>query len=204
MGTPSEQGFTSHELSTGHRFLIGRLPEGLTLAGARLEELWELHPEKRATVRIVGRRVQTPRWQKAYGRDYRFAGGTAEAEEVPPLLEPYLAWARGQVNPLLNGLLVNWYDGSAGHYIGPHHDDPHDLVPGSPVVTISLGEERVFRFTLPRPGPAPRKREVLVGPGSVVVIPWDTNGVWKHSVPRLARYRGKRVSITARAFSEGP
>jgi alkylated DNA repair dioxygenase AlkB len=204
MDTATEPAFTSHELSTGHHFLTGRLPASLTLAGERFEGLWDLHPGQRATVVIVGRRVRTPRWQQAYGRDYSFAGGTSLAEAVPALLEPYLAWARARVDPLLNGLLVNWYDGSAGHYIGPHHDDPRDLVAGSPVVTISLGEERVFRFTLPRPGPAPRKRDVLVDPGSVVVIPWDTNAVWKHGVPRLARYRGRRVSITARAFSEGP
>jgi alkylated DNA repair dioxygenase AlkB len=150
MNELSEQAFTSHELSTGHRFLTGRLPADLTLSGERFEELWGLHPEQHATVVVVGRRVRTPRWQKAYGRDYYFAGGTSRADEVPALLEPYLAWGRARVHPQLNGLLVNWYDGSAGHYIGPHHDKARDLVAGSPVVTVSLGEERLFRFTLPR------------------------------------------------------
>src|SRR5262249_12809988 len=144
---------------------------------------------------------KTPRWQKAYGKDYRFSGGKAEADGVPALLAPFLAWAREQVEPRLNGLFVNWYDGDQGHYIGPHHDDTRDLVRGTPIVTISLGEERIFRFTLPGEGPAPRRKEVLISPGSVVVIPWDTNGVWKHSVPRKARYTGRRISVTVRAFT---
>jgi alkylated DNA repair dioxygenase AlkB len=199
--TEQTQTFTSHELSTGHRFLVGQLSAGLVLAGESFEAVWELHPEERPEVTIVGRAVQTPRWQKAYGKDYRFSGGTAEADAVPPLLSPFLDWTRAEIDPRFNGVLVNWYDGNQGHYIGPHHDDTRDLVPGTPIVTISLGEERVFRFTLPGEGPPPRKKEVLLGPGSVVVIPWDTNGVWKHSVPRKARYTGRRISVTVRAFA---
>jgi alkylated DNA repair dioxygenase AlkB len=190
-----------HELSTGHHFLTGRLPAALNLVGEPFEEVWALHPEQYAEVTIVGRNVQTPRWQKAYGRDYRFAGGTAEAEAIPPLLAPFLTWAQGAIEPTLNSLLVNWYDGARGHYIGPHHDENRELVPGSPIVTVSLGQERIFRFTLPAQGPAPRKRDVVIGPGSVMVIPWDTNTIWKHSVPRLARYCGRRISITLRAFA---
>jgi hypothetical protein len=44
---------------------------------------------------------------------------------------------------LLNGLLLNWYDGP-GHYIGPHNDKTGDLIPDAPIVTISFGETRKF------------------------------------------------------------
>ena len=31
--------------------------------------------------------------------------------------------------------------------------------------------------------------------------PYDTNLVWKHAVPKSARYRARRISVTLRAFA---
>lgn len=92
---------------------------------------------------------------------------------VPPLTEPRL-----------NCPLRNRYDGPLGHCIGPHHDHAEDLVEGTPIVTVSFGEERVF--------PAPD--------GPVFVMPYDTDLAWKHEVPKSARCRGRRISVTLRAF----
>ena len=72
-------------------------------------------------------------------------------------------------------------------------------------MTISLGEQRLFRMT--REENRGRKRivvqkvEIPVEQGSIVVLPWSTNLAWKHSVPHFARFRGRRISITLRAFS---
>ena len=65
-----------------------------------------------------------------------------------------------------------------------------------PLVTVSLGEERVFRLTHPEKA----KRDFLAEAGTIFIMPYDTNEAWKHSVPRRARYRGRRISITLRAF----
>ena len=69
-----------------------------------------------------GRPVQTPRWQQAYGADYHYTGQTNAALPVPKSLEPVRDLARRAIDERLNGLLLNWYDGKLGHYIGPHHD----------------------------------------------------------------------------------
>ena len=50
------------------------------------------------------------------------------------------------VDDRLNGLLLNWYDGRLGHYIGKHRDSRVNMIHGAPIVTISLGEERSFRL----------------------------------------------------------
>ena len=34
---------------------------------------------------------------------------------------------------------MNWYDNQRGHYVGPHHDDTHQMVSDSPIVTASFG-----------------------------------------------------------------
>ena len=44
-----------------------------------------------------------------------------------------------------NHVLINWYnDGS--HYIGPHSDSEAQIVEDSPIVSVSLGQERTFRI----------------------------------------------------------
>src|SRR5262249_52832909 len=112
------------------------------------------------------------------------------------ILEPLHAWARHTIDPRLNGLLLNWYDGELGHYIGPHNDSTTNMMPRAPIVTVSFGEQRIFRLTHPEVN----KRDFLAEAGTVFIMPYDTNRAWKHSVPRRARYRGRRISITLRAF----
>ena len=117
--------------------------------------------------------------------------------DVPPELAPILAWTQANIHPALNGILLNWYDAAHKHYIGKHRDSDIDRVPGSDIVTISLGEERVFRMRRHR-GDA--RVDIHIPHGSVVVIPWSTNRAWTHEVPRFARHVGRRVAITVRAF----
>ncbi len=116
---------------------------------------------------------------------------------VPADLEPFRDWARHAINEQLNGLLLNWYDGQLGHYIGPHHDSTKNMVDGAPIVTISLGESRTFRLTHPR---LKAHKDFFADNGSVFIMPYDTNLAWKHSVPKSTKCRGRRISITLRAF----
>ena len=66
-------------------------------------------------------------------------------------------------------------------------------------MTISLGEERIFRLTQPK---TKQVRNFPACDGTVFVMPYDTNKVWKHAVPRFARWTGRRISITLRAFED--
>jgi alkylated DNA repair dioxygenase AlkB len=188
--------FEAHVLEDGHRFYVGRLPGNLCPDAAGFEVLWNLHPQDFDDFKMMGRLTKLPRWQQAYGKDYHFSGRTRAARPIPTVLDPFLRWSRGRIDDRLNGLLLNWYDGELGHYIGPHNDETMDLVPGAPFVTISFGEERVFRLTQPEKA----KRDFLAQAGTVFIMPYNTNLTWKHSVPKRARYRGRRISITLRAF----
>lgn len=187
------------DLGDGLRFFRGILPEELVWDEATFDRAWALHPDERPSILMHGRRVQIPRWQRAYGADYRFSGQTSRALPVPEVLAPLLEWSRAAINPDLIGLLLNWYDG-AGHYIGEHHDADEDLVAGTPIVTISFGETRTFRLSCGK-GPDRVVRDFTAENGSVFVLPQDTNAVWKHSVPKSTRYTGRRVSVTVRAFT---
>ena len=67
-------------------------------------------------------------------------------------------------------------------------------------MTISFGETRVFRLTRGQ-GEAKETRDFEATNGAVFVLPYDTNLVWKHAVPKSARYRGRRISVTLRGFT---
>jgi len=194
-------GFEAHILDDGHRFWVGRLPETRLPGQDQFETLWCLHPTTFPEIHLHGRLVKIPRWQQAYGADYHFSGRTSAALPVPSSLEPFHSWARSAIDDRLNGLLLNWYDGDLGHYIGPHRDSTRNMVPDAPIVTISLGAERTFRLN--RDGP---DRKCVVDfqteAGAVFIMPHETNRAWKHGVPKLARHRGRRISITLRAFTD--
>jgi alkylated DNA repair dioxygenase AlkB len=189
--------FSTHSLDDGHRLFVGRLPTEVFPDPAAFQSLWDLHPDDYHVVKMHGRQVKTPRWQQAYGADYHYTGRTNTALPVPAIFEPLHHWARQAIDDRLNGLLLNWYDGALGHYIGPHHDSTKNMVTGAPIVTVSLGEQRIFRLTHPK---LKVKRDFLADAGNVSIMPYDTNLAWKHSVPKLARHRGRRISITLRAF----
>lgn len=193
--------FTRHELPDGCELFSGRLPAELSLGEAELADLWKLHPPQPGTIRRFGRLIPVKRYQQAYGADYPISGCANRAMPVPGLIRPLLDWAMKCVDSRLNGVFVNWYDGSLGHQIGPHYDEDKDLVRGAPIVMVSFGAERVFRLTRSTGGTRHRK-DFRATSGTVFVLPFETNRSWKHAVPHHASSTGKRVSVTVRAFRE--
>ena len=192
-----EKNFECHALEDGNLFLRGTLPEELRFDARGFETLWRLHPEEYHIIKMFGRPVPTPRWQQAFGADYHYTGRTNRALPLPEECKPLLAWSREVVHEELNGLLLNWYDGQLGHSIGPHRDSTRNMVVGAPIVTISFGEERMFRLSHPE---TKWTRDFRARNGTVFVMPYATNLAWKHAVPHFTRHGGRRISITIRAF----
>lgn len=194
------QGFERTRLDESHEFFVGTLPDDLVPDEEQFEALWAMHPAEYHEIKIHGRHVKTPRWQKAYGRDYHYTGRTNAALPVTDNLMPFLRWAHEAIDPRFNGILLNWYDSFLGHYIGKHRDSVKNMIKGAPIVTISLGSERVFRLR-----PWRQKGNVVDFPavnGAVFIMPFDTNRAWTHEVPHNARSVGRRISVTLRAFED--
>lgn len=161
------------------------------------QKTWNIHPEKFHTVKMYGKEILTPRWQQAYGKNYSYSGSKNKALPIPDSFKKILEWAQVNIDSRLNGLLLNWYDGQKDHYIGPHRDDTKDLFNDSPIVTISLGQERVFRM---REYGKKGFKDIIIKNSGVIVIPWSTNLKWTHEVPKFKKFNGKRISITLRAY----
>jgi alkylated DNA repair dioxygenase AlkB len=194
-----ESGFSRQQLDDGSLFYHGRLPGEILWDDETFEEIWQLHPTVKPRILMHGKEVDIPRFHQAYGADYHFSGKTSCALPVPPVLVPLLEWAKRAIDPNLNGLLLNWYDGP-DHYIGPHHDATKGLTDGVPIVTVSFGETRTFRLSQGS-GEGRRIRNFPAPAGAVFVLPRETNTAWKHAVPKSARHQGRRVSVTLRAFA---
>jgi alkylated DNA repair dioxygenase AlkB len=191
--------FQKHLLFDRHPFFSGRLPANLQeQARADFNALWNLHPPTTNEILIHGRIVAIPRWQQAYGRDYHFSGTVNAARPVTEVLGPFLGWVRKAIDDRLNGLLLNWYLAERGHYIGAHRDSRQGLVVGTPIVTISLGDARTFRV---RPFPGTGLLDFTATHGTVFIMPWETNLYTKHEVPHSTKAKGRRISITVRAFT---
>ena len=131
--------------------------------------------------------------------DYHFSGQVSQALPVPALWAPHFRWVKDAIDPRLNGLLVIWYDGALGHYIGKRRDSINNMVAGAPIVTLSFGERPQFRL---RPWRDKGKQFVdfPATDGTVFILPYDTNLSWTHEVPHRAADRGRRISVTLRAF----
>lgn len=188
-----------HVLSDQNTFWTGLLPQELHLNATQFDDLWNLHPNEYHEIKIHSRLVKTPRWQQAYGEDYHYTGRVNKALQVPEQLASFLDWAQKQIDPRLNGLLLNWYDGRLGHYIGKHRDSIVNMQKDSSIVTLSFGEERVFRL---RPWKGSGFLDFKASSGSLFVLPYSTNLNWTHEVPYAEKYQKKRISITIRAFQK--
>jgi alkylated DNA repair dioxygenase AlkB len=191
-------GWRKHRLDETHALFSGALPPDLLPDESALEHLWRLHPTSAPDIVMYGRSVKAPRFQQAYGNDYRFSGSVARAVPVPSELQPMLAWCKNEIDARFNGVLVNWYDAEHEHRIGPHRDKTTGLVAGAPIVTISLGATRTFRM---KPWRKRGVHDFTADHGTTFVMPADTNKAFTHEVPHLARDRGRRISFTVRAFA---
>ncbi|KAE9027425.1 hypothetical protein PR002_g10679 [Phytophthora rubi] len=178
------------------------------------KQAWEAHPKQHDTIMMFGKPTKLPRFQQLCGEmgSYRYSGKTFEAQKKYPqgLEHAVLQMQRVVEDPAthrtrLTGGLVNWYE-NGDHYIGPHADDERDMLTCSPIVALSLGATRRFVFTKKTSKSAPQgdeavaRMELQIGDGDLMIMGGTTQRTHKHAVPKLARCREPRISITLRCF----
>ncbi|XP_042300637.1 DNA oxidative demethylase ALKBH2-like [Sceloporus undulatus] len=87
--------------------------------------------------------------------------------------------------------------------MGEHRDDEKELVPGSPIASVSFGARRdlVFRHSTSRgkrPSCGMEPLRLALDHGSLLVMNHPTNHFWHHSLPRRKRVLAPRVNLTFR------
>lgn len=166
------------------------------------EELWNLHPEEYGEVILYGKRMKTPRWQQSYDLPYNFSGMLHDALPLPDQFKPFLDWANSLGLGEFNQKLINWYS-NGHHYIGAHSDDEKQLVPNSPIVSISLGAERKFRLRLK--GAKGIYKDILLPDRTALIMAGQFQKELTHEIVKISGKKGekvgRRINITFRQFA---
>lgn len=193
-------------------------------SGARVttvvfNQLWELHPDERAEVMIMGKLTKVPRFQQTFGsKGYNFSGVKHDASPITPILQPYLDYANRVCAPylksyntkekeaLFNMILLNWYEN--GHnYIGAHSDDEKQLLKNRKgetlVFSISFGATRTFRLRSKNEDDT-ENIDFQLGHADALLMGGLCQSEFKHSVPKIDGKKGekvgKRINMTFRCF----
>lgn len=187
----------TYKLDEGAWVIKGCLPEGLYKDN--FEELWGLRPKSLAKIQVAGKLIDCPRWQQTYMSNYWFSGMVHQAVDLPEAFKPYHEWANGLGYGEYNLGLANFY-GNGLHYIGCHADNEPQLVKGAPIVSVSLGQERVFRIRSKE-----TKEIVLDIPmphNTYLVMGGSMQERYLHEVPKVTGKKGealgRRINITFR------
>lgn len=171
-------------------------------------KLWKFEkPTTKVKLKVYGRECEQNRYSVSWGASYRYSGQTSEAVAIPD--DSFVAELMREFSGLatVNMCLQNWYEPQ--HHIGAHADDEHDLVPDSPIMSLSWGATRRFLFKAfdpPRcPSSPTKKLEILLHDGDLLIQGGTTQTTHKHEIPRRRKTldnfdEGRRISWTFRNF----
>lgn len=177
--------------------ITGRIP--LTIQ-YNFDELWNLHPENHDKILMYGKEIEIPRYQSNYLKDYKFAGKTFPGKLLPSQFQPFLDWANSLGFGLFNGVLINFYENK--HYIGQHRDNTDNLVNRSPIVSISLGEKRLFRIR--KSENKTRVLDIEMRERDYIIMCGDMQKDYTHEIVKITGKKllntGNRINVTFRIF----
>uniref|UniRef100_A0A670ZRV0 DNA oxidative demethylase ALKBH2 n=1 Tax=Pseudonaja textilis TaxID=8673 RepID=A0A670ZRV0_PSETE len=154
---------------------------------------------------IFGKWHDIPRKQVTYGDaglTYTYSGVTFSPKPWTPVLNRIRDRVQLVTGHTFNFVLINRYKDGHDH-IGEHRDDERELVPRSPIASVSFGARREFVF---RHGASRgRKASQRIAPvklqldhGSLLMMNFPTNRYWYHSLPSRKKVLAPRINLTFR------
>ena len=131
-------------------------------------------------------------------KDYTYSGHTHQAHPIEGALKHIFDEVVDKFRLPFNGVLINLYvDGKVK--ISPHSDSEDDIIPNSPILSLSLGASRTFKMKKKTPG-SEWEKEWLLGPGDVLIMAGSTQQFWLHQVPRESSVKEPRLNLTFRVI----
>ena len=130
------------------------------------------------------------------GCDYTYSGRTVKGYpfSVYKPLEKLIDKVNTHLGTNFNSILLNWYPANSRVGIWPHKDDEPELVKGSKVLSISLGES--CNFILEGQG---ERIVVELNDGDVFMMGNNCQQYYKHGINKVVM-TSDRISLTFREF----
>lgn len=169
-----------------------------------LEEV-DFVDKKEMTFQIFGKTLLLPRRKAFYGDVtadgaapmYRYTGGyIPSVKPWTKTLEKIRDSITDVVGQRCNHLVVNLYEGGSNH-ISYHRDKERDFVKDSRVLTVSLGDERMFGI---KENSSKQTIRFRLPTGSIFDLGAVTNSLCKHSILKEKSNRN-RLSLTYRSIA---
>ena len=114
--------------------------------------------------------------------------------KLPPPLAEAAALAAGEFGAAFNAVGLNLYRDREDS-VAPHNDRLGDLVPGHPIVLLSLGATRRMRIQ----AKASRARlELDLEAGSLLLMDYESQKHYDHGIPKQCARVGPRISLAFR------
>lgn len=146
---------------------------------------------------IFGKHVYTKRkvaWYADQAYSYTYSGVQKTALPWTPALLELKARVESASKQSFNACLLNLYhDGSEG--MAWHSDGEQDLEKHGAIASLSLGASRKFSFKHIIAG---TRIDMLLEPGSLLIMQGETQQNWLHRLPPSRRIHTPRINLTFR------
>ncbi|NXU53663.1 ALKB2 demethylase, partial [Turnix velox] len=200
---PSCREIRAEGLSCDYRILFSKAEADEIFQ--RLEEEVEYFEGEMTKLQVFGKWHDIPRKQVTYGDPeltYTYSGVTFSPKPWIPVLNHIRERVTSDTGHHFNFVVINRYKDGEDH-IGEHRDDEKDLLPRSPIASVTFGACRdfVFRHCDSRGKKATRHIKPItlqLAHGSLLMMKYPTNVYWYHSVPIRKRVLAPRINLTFR------
>lgn len=157
----------------------------------------EVHFENESII-MFGKPVTVPRlvaWHGEPGIRYRYSGTDHIAKPWTPTLTKIREEIEFRLKQKFNAVLLNYY--RDGHdYMSWHSDDEKEMGKNPTIVSISLGEERVFEFK--RKNESRACLSIDLKNGSLLIMDGPLQNHFHHRLKKMPKRLGVRINLTFR------
>ena len=155
-------------------------------------------------VTLFGKTTKTGRYVSVHGDPgitYTYAGRIDSSKPWTPTLLILKTLAEKYANIKYNFVFINYYtDGSKK--LGWHADDEKDIIPRSPITSISLGSARDFKVKNKNKNNSnPINLTINLGNGDILIMGGALQENYKHSVPAHTQITNPRINLTFRLMN---
>lgn len=153
---------------------------------------------KQEPIQMFGKMVMQPRLTAFYGGPevtYKYSGLTMQATMWTAVLKKIKQKVEEKCDTTFNACLLNYYRDEKDS-MGWHRDNEKELGQFPVIASVSFGAQRIFQFRNYK-----EKLPVIsveLEHGSLLLMRGETQKIWEHRLPKVARTTGPRINLTFR------